>query len=265
MAYKEADFIELKNVSVLRGERKILNVIDLSIGSDENVALIGPNGSGKSTFIKLITGKIYPSYTGDDSVCRLFGRTQWNIADLRSMLGIVTNELQYDFHSDITGREAVLSGFFSSIGLFNNHKVLPEMEKKAAEMIDFLDVSSLAEKKIETMSSGEAKRFLIARALVNSPKVLVLDEPSNSLDIASVVKFHETMRKICASGTKIVLVTHLVSDIIPEINRFVFLKNGSIFADGSRKDVFTAEKLSALFDMKLNLTEKDGLCWIKAE
>ena len=111
MAYKEADFIELKNVSVLRGERKILNVIDLSIGSDENVALIGPNGSGKSTFIKLITGKIYPSYTGDDSVCRLFGRTQWNIADLRSMLGIVTNELQYDFHSDITGREAVLSGF----------------------------------------------------------------------------------------------------------------------------------------------------------
>lgn len=265
MIYTEADFIELRNVSVLRGGRKILNEIDLKIGADENVALIGPNGSGKSTFIKLITGKIYPSYTADNSECRLFGRTQWNIGDLRSMLGIVTNELQYDFHNDITGREAVLSGFFSSIGLFNNHTVTPEMEKKAGDMIAFLEVSALADKKIETMSSGEARRFLIARALVNSPKVLVLDEPSNSLDIASSAKLHAVMRRISAAGTKIVLVTHLASDIIPEINRFIFFKDGGIFADGARKDVFTAEKLSALFDMDVTLTEKDGFCWLNGK
>jgi iron complex transport system ATP-binding protein len=258
------NFIELKKVSILRGDRKILDDINLDISSGENVAVIGPNGSGKSTFIKLITGKIYPSYTGNDTVCRLFGHRRWNIHDLRSMLGIVTNELQYDFHNEITGFEAVMSGFFSSVGISNNHIVTKEMTKKAGNMIDFLDISSIRNKKLETMSSGEARRFLIARALVNSPKVLVLDEPSNSLDILSSLKLHNIMRKISYFGTKIILVTHLVSDIIPEINRFIFLKGGKIFADGKRSEVFTCDKLSSLFDMKVKLAENNGLCQITA-
>jgi iron complex transport system ATP-binding protein len=255
-------FIELKKVSILRGDRKILDDINLDISSGENVAVIGPNGSGKSTFIKLITGKIYPSYVVDGMVCRLFGHSRWNIQDLRSMLGIVTNELQYDFHNEITGFEAVLSGFFSSVGISNNHTVTKEMIKKAGDIIDFLDVSSIRNKKLETMSSGEARRFLIARALVNNPKVLVLDEPSNSLDISSSLKLHNTMRKISYSGTKIILVTHLVSEIIPEMNRFVFFKCGKIFADGKRSEVFTCDKLSSLFDMKVRLDENSGLCQI---
>ncbi|MDR3256369.1 MAG: ATP-binding cassette domain-containing protein [Endomicrobium sp.] len=255
-------FIELKNVSVLRDDRKILDNINLVINSDENVAIIGPNGSGKSTFIKLITGKIYPSYTGDDTVCKLFGRIQWNVHNLRNMLGIVTNELQYNFHNEITGIETVLSGFFASIGLSNTHIVTNAMIKKAENTIDFLEVSSLKDKKLETMSSGEARRFLIARSLVNNPKVLVLDEPSNSLDIASAVKLHNTMRKISGSGTKIVLVTHLVSDIIPEMDRFVFFKKGKIFADGNRKNIFTSDKLSSLFGMKVKINENNSLCEI---
>jgi iron complex transport system ATP-binding protein len=257
-------FIELKKVSVLRGDRKILDDINLDISSGENVAVVGPNGSGKSTFIKLITGKIYPSYTGNGTVCRLFGRRLWNIYDLRSMLGIVTNELQYDFHNEITGFEAVLSGFFSSVGISNNHNVTKDMTKKAGDIIDFLEVSSLGNKRLETMSSGEVRKFLIARALVNSPKVLVLDEPSNSLDILSSLKLHNIMRKISYSGTKIILVTHLVSDIIPEMNRFLFFKGGKIFADGKRREVFTCDKLSSLFDMKVTLVENNGLCWITA-
>ncbi|GHT09294.1 molybdenum ABC transporter ATP-binding protein [Endomicrobiia bacterium] len=255
-------FIELKKISVLRGDRKILDDINFDISSGENVAVIGPNGSGKSTFVKLITGKIYPSYTGNGTVCKLFGHSRWNIHNLRSMLGIVTNELQHDFYNEITGFEAVLSGFFSSVGISNNHIVTKDMTKKADDMIDFLEVSSLRNKKLETMSSGEARRFLIARALVNNPKVLVLDEPSNSLDISSSLKLHNTMRKISYSGTKIILVTHLVSDIIPEMNRFVFFKGGKIFADGKRSEVFTCDKLSSLFDMKVKLAENNGLCCI---
>ncbi|GHT58279.1 molybdenum ABC transporter ATP-binding protein [Endomicrobiia bacterium] len=254
-----SNFIELKKVSVLRGDRKILDNVNLSINSDENVAIIGPNGSGKSTLIKLMTGKIYPSYTEDDTVCKLFGHTQWNIHDLRSMLGIVTNELEYEFHTKITGIEAVLSGFFASIGIWNNHVVTKDMIKKADEMIELLDVSFLKDKKLETMSSGEVRRFLIARALVSNPKVLVLDEPSNSLDIASSVKFHNTMRKIVASGTKIVLVTHRISDNIPEMNRFVFLKKGKIFADGKRVEVFNSNTFSSLFDMEVNIGKNNGL------
>lgn len=256
-------FIEFKKVSVIRSARKILDDINLEIDSDENVVIIGPNGSGKSVFIKLLTGKFYPSYTGDNTVCKLFGFKRWNINDLRSMLGIVTNELQYDFHnSRITGFETVLSGFFSSIGIFSNHVVTKEMTKKVKDIIGFLGVSSLEDKKLEIMSSGEARIFLIARALVNNPKVLILDEPSNSLDIASFVKLYNIMRKILSYGTKIILVTHLVSDIIPEMNRFIFFKDGKVFADGKRAEIFNSDKLSSLFELKVKLHESNDLCSI---
>jgi len=255
-----SSFVEFKKVSVVRDNRKILDNLSINIGCEENVAIIGPNGSGKSTFIKLIIGEIYPSYTGHDTVFRIFERTSWEIHDLRSMLGVVSSELQHCFHNELNGLEVVLSGFFSSFGIFANHVVRKNMLKKAESTIDFLEVSSLKYKKIETMSSGEIKRFLIARALVNNPKVLVLDEPSNSLDIASSVKLHKTIRKILASGTKILLVTHLVSDIIPEINRFIFLKSGKIFADGKRKIFFTSDKLSLLFGVKIALNENSNLC-----
>ena len=256
-------FIEFKKVSVIRSARKILDDINLEIDSDENVVIIGPNGSGKSVFMKLLTGKFYPSYTGDNTVCKLFGFERWNINDLRSMLGIVTNELQYDFHnSRITGFETVLSGFFSSIGTFSNHVVTKEMTKKVKDIIGFLGVSSLEDKKLEIMSSGEARIFLIARALVNNPKVLILDEPSNSLDIASFVKLYNIMRKILSYGTKIILVTHLVSDIIPEMNRFIFFKDGKVFADGKRAEIFNSDKLSSLFELKVKLHESNDLCSI---
>lgn len=258
-------FINMEKVSVIRDDRKILNSVNLKIKDDENVGIIGPNGSGKSTFIKLITSKIYPSYTGENTICELFGQKKWSISDLRSKLGIVTNDLQYDFHNEITGLEAVLSGFFSSIGLFTNHLITEDMQKKALDIIKFLDVLHLKDKRLEVMSSGEARRFLIARALVNNPKVLVLDEPSNSLDICSASKLHQTMRKISAAGTKIVLVTHLASDIIPEIDRFIFFKEGRVFADGDRKGIFNSNKLSSLFDMNVELEQKNGLCWLKGK
>lgn len=256
---KNTNFIDFKNVTVLRDGSKILDDISLQIGSDENIAIIGPNGSGKSTLIKLITGKIYPSYISEQTSCKIFGKSRWNISDLRSLLGIVTNELQYDFHIGITGMETVLSGFFSSIGLFSNHKVTKRMQIKAEQVIELLEVAHLCQRRLDTMSSGEARRFLIARALVNSPKVLVLDEPTNSLDIALSVKFHQTVRNIVSKAASIALVTHSVSDIIPEIKRFILLKNGRVFADGKREDVFTSSKLSELFEIDVDLKQKDGI------
>jgi iron complex transport system ATP-binding protein len=138
------------------------------------------------------------------------------------------------------------------------------MIQKATDVIDFLELSFLKNRRLETMSYGEAKKFLIARALVNNPKVLILDEPSNGLDIALSIKFRNKMRKITKIKTKIVLVTHLVSDIIPEIDRFIFLKEGKIFADGKRKEIFNSEKLSSLFGIKVNLIKTNEFYNINA-
>jgi iron complex transport system ATP-binding protein len=254
-----SNFIEFKKISIIRDRTKILNNINLEVGFDENVVIMGPNGSGKSTFIKLLIGKIYPSYNKCNSIFKLFGLKQWNIYDLRSVLGVVTNELRHDFCNDITGLEIVLSGFFSSVGIFNNHIITNKMINKSINIIEFLELFLIRHKKIKTMSSGEIQMFLIARALVNSPKILILDEPSNGLDISSSTKLYGMMRKISLCGTKIILVTHLVSDIIPEINRFVFLKDGKIFADGKRNEVFNSNKLSILFGINIKLHESNGI------
>jgi iron complex transport system ATP-binding protein len=186
----------------------------------------------------------------------------WNVCELHSLLGIVTSELQYSFHSATTGIETVLSGFFSSIGISKNHIVTKAMMEKADKVIDLMEVAYLKNKELKTMSSGEVSRFLIARALVNEPKVLILDEPSNSLDIASLLNLHKTMRKIVAASANIILVTHLVSNIIPEIDRFLLFKNGKIFADGKRKNVFTSKNLSYLFGINVEISENRGFCAI---
>ncbi|MDR3112689.1 MAG: ATP-binding cassette domain-containing protein [Elusimicrobiota bacterium] len=256
------NFIEFKNISVIRSERKILDDISLNIKFCENTAILGANGSGKSTLIKLIMRKIYPSWVSNKSIYRLFDKDRWDIWQLRSMLGIVTNELQYEFYNEISGFETVLSGFFSSIGISRNHIISECMLKKSEEVIKFLDVWHLKDRVIPTMSSGEVRRFLIARALVNNPKILLLDEPSNSLDIAAQIKLHNTMRQIAAKGTKIILVTHFVSDIIPEIDRFVFFKNGRIIKDGNRKEIWTSKNLSELFELNLTLKENSDFCEI---
>jgi iron complex transport system ATP-binding protein len=138
------------------------------------------------------------------------------------------------------------------------------MVEKADKIINLIEISYLRNKELKTMSSGEARRFLIARALVNEPKVLILDEPSNSLDITSLLNLHKIMRKIVAIGANIILVTHLVSDIIPEMDRFVLFKNGKIFADGKRENIFTSKSLSSLFGVDVEISENNGFCAITA-
>src|SRR5215467_12188519 len=174
--------IEFNNVTVYRGEKIALDGITLSIHEGEHVAILGPNGCGKSTLIKTITRELYPRYSGNGSGLRIFGKDRWNIFDLRPLLGIVSNDLMQTCTRDITGREAVLSGFFGSIGIWPNHHVTPEMEARAEEILALLEASHLADRDVNEMSSGEARRILIGRALAHSPKALVLDEPTSSLD-----------------------------------------------------------------------------------
>lgn len=253
------NIINFTNVSVIRNDKKILKDINIDINTGENIIILGPNGSGKSTFLKLLTRQIYPSYTDDCTVCKVCDRTVWDISELRHLMGIVSNDMQYDFNFDITGYETVLSGFFGSVGLFTNHKVTPVMEEKAKQMIEFMEISHLQNKYMNIMSAGENKKFLIARALVSEPKILVLDEPTNNLDIAASKKFKNILSKIIAHKTNVICITHQVFDIIPEISRIIMFKDGQIFKDGQVYDVLNSENLSSLFNIKVELINtKEG-------
>lgn len=241
----------------MRGDKVVLDDLTLKIGVGEHAAILGPNGCGKSTFIKTITRECYPLYR-DGSRIAIFGRESWNVFDLRSLLGIVSNDLMTQCTRDFTGREIVLSGFFSSIGVWPHHHVTPEMLRKSDEVLELLEAPHLAARNITEMSSGEARRVLIARALVHDPRALLFDEPSNSLDVSAQHELRLVMRKLAQSGVGILLVTHHLADIIPEIDRVILMRRGKIAADGTKEQVLTAERLSELFGVDVALTRRDG-------
>jgi iron complex transport system ATP-binding protein len=249
-------FIDFRNINVACGTTIVLHDISVQIPDGEHIAILGPNGSGKSTFIKTIMREHYPIYSENGFVFRIWGEEIWDVFTLRSHFGYVSSELQYAFTRNIKGREVILSGFFSSIGLFF-HTITPEMEQRTDEILSFLEIAHLAERPIAAMSTGEARRFLIGRALVHNPRVLILDEPSNSLDLHALHMLRKTMRKI-AEKTVIILVTHSLPDIIPEICRVILFKSGTIYLDGPKDQVLTDKPIQDAFSVPLRIITDDG-------
>src|SRR6202165_3094609 len=249
--------LDFQHISVMRGQKTVLDDITLQIQPGDHVAILGPNGSGKSTLIKVITRECYPLPRPDSSLT-ILGRDSWNVFELRPLLGVVSNDLMSTCTRDITGLEAVLSGFFSSIGIQPYHNVTPAMRKKAQEVLDLLEVPHLADRFMDEISSGEARRILIGRALVHDPLALLLDEPSNSLDLHATLELRVFVRKLAQAGTGILLVTHHLPDIIPEIDQIILLQNGRVFADGGKQQLLTAERLTQLFGLPVELARRDG-------
>jgi len=247
----------MRGVSVMRGSNIVLDNFSVRIEDGEHVAILGPNGCGKSTLIKTITRELYPLYDEAASMT-IFGQGTWNIFDLRPLLGIVSNDLMALCTRDVTGRELTLAGFFSSVEVMPWHNVTDAMRAKAEAVLQLLEVPHLAERSINELSSGEARRLLIARALVHEPRALLFDEPSNSLDVFAQHELRQILRKLAESGIAILLVTHHLADIIPEIDRVILMKHGGIVADGKKREVLTAARLGEVFGIDVNLIERDG-------
>lgn len=249
--------IEFEHVTVMRRSTIAVDDVSLKIGLGEHVAILGPNACGKSTLIKAITRECYPLVREGSSV-RILGEERWNVFELRTLLGIVSSDLMATCTRDVSGRDIVLSGFFSSIGIWPHQEVTSEMHERSERALAMMEVSHLAERFTDEMSSGEARRVLLARALVHDPRALILDEPSTALDLFAQHELRLILRKLAQSGIGIVMVTHHLSDLIPEIDRVVLMDRGRIVADGPKREVLVASRLSALFGRPLELSERDG-------
>lgn len=252
----DAPLLELDQASVMQGTRLVLDRLSLAIAPGEHTALLGPNGSGKSTLVKLVTRQLYPLARKDGAASvRLFGRTRWHVEELRSLLGIVSPALQLDFTSDapVEVFDAVVSGFFAARGLGLDHRVSPGMRQRAEEALAQMGAAHLVGRPMASLSTGEARRVLIARALVHRPRALLLDEPCTGLDPATRRYFLDSLRALAQGGTTLLLVTHHIEEILPEIGRVVMLREGRVLRDGPKAETLTGEALGELFGLPVQV------------
>jgi len=252
-----SDFLFMRDVSVARGDHVVLHDISLRIASGEHVAILGPNGCGKSTLIRTITCQCYPIVTATMQL-RLLGRERWDVSQLRTHLGVVSAELPGERTPVTRGLDAVVAGFFSASTLWPNLHVTAEMRDRAHQALQLMQAAHLESKLVGEMSAGEQRRIMIARALVHQPDMLLLDEPSNALDLAAQRELRDALRRVARQGVGILMVTHHLADILPEIDRVIMMREGRIFADGSKKELLTADTLRALFGVEVKLVEHDG-------
>ena len=252
-----SDFLHMQHVNVARGDAVVLRDINLRIANAEHVAILGPNGCGKSTLIKTISCECYPIVAPGTSI-RLLGRDRWDVSQLRRHLGVVEAHLPGERTGVTRGIDAVVAGFFSASTLWPNLQVAPEMRGRAHAALERMQATHLEQKLVGQMSAGEQRRIMIARALVHEPEMLLLDEPSNALDLAAQRELREALRLIAQQGTGIVMVTHHLADILPEITRVIMMREGRVFADGAKEELLTEEKLRELFGVEVALTRRDG-------
>jgi iron complex transport system ATP-binding protein len=269
-----APILELNAATVVKDDRPVLKDLTLAIREGEHTAILGPNGAGKSLLVGLLTNAERPLAREDGPPpVRVFGKDDWDVFDLRHLLGIVSTHLHVRFVAGNTeGRiradAAVLSAFLASYGILRYGTVTAGMRAKTAAALEAVGAAHLASRWLDELSSGEARRVMLARVLVTDPRALVLDEPTSGLDLAARHAFMERVRAIARGGlpagawataaTTIILVTHHLEEIIPEIGRVVLLRAGRIAGDGPTAGMLTAERLSDLFETPVAVERADG-------
>jgi iron complex transport system ATP-binding protein len=256
--------LELVEATVEKDGRRVLDRITLTIHAGEHTAIVGPNGAGKSILVRLLTHEDRAiASDAASSPVRVFGNGNWHVFDLRAQLGIISADLHHRFvvgnsEGRIAAETAVLSGFLASDGIVRYGAITGDMRRRAADALDRMGIAHLARRWMDEMSSGEARRVLLARALVTSPRALVLDEPTTGLDLVARHDFMERVRRIARDGTTVILITHHVDEIVPEIQRVILLRSGRVVGDGPKRSTLTRERLSDLFESPIALEESDG-------
>jgi iron complex transport system ATP-binding protein len=255
----DVPLIEIRNATIWRGSTRVFENLNLEIGQHEGVAILGPNGAGKTTLLKTLNRELYPVAAADAGV-RILGKDHWNVWELRRHIGVVSHDLHARYTPATTALEVVVSGFYSSIGVHGTlaRRVTPAQLARAGEVLERLGVGKLASTPLSSMSTGQQRRCLLGRALVHRPDTLILDEPTSGLDFAASFDYLQRIRELARKGHSLVVVTHHLNEIPPEVERVIVLKEGKVVADGPKSAVLTADVLSSAYDTPIRVATVDG-------
>jgi len=251
--------IEIRNATIWRGTTRVFERLNVEIAQHERVAVLGPNGSGKTTLLKTINRELYP-VVEPDSYVRILGRDKWNVWELRKRIGVVSNDLHQRYEPTTSALEVVISGFHSSIRVHGilADRVTREQVDAATATLEELGIADFCKTPLKHMSSGQQRRCLLARALVHKPATLILDEPTSGLDFAASFDYLARIRRLAREGRNIVIVTHHLNEIPPEVDRVILLQDGRIVADGPKAEVLTSRRLSDVYQTAVRVAEIDG-------
>lgn len=254
------NIIEIKDVMWRREDKVIVQDINWTIEKGEHWALLGLNGSGKTTILNMITGYIWPTRGQISVLGRRYGTV--DLRDMRKRIGWVSSSFQERIHPNELAEHLVISGLHASIGLYE--KPTEEHHAEARRLMETLGCSHLAGRRYQTCSQGEKQKLLIARALMASPELLILDEACNGLDFLS----RESLLRSIADLTRqegaptLLYVTHHVEEILPEFTHALLLRRGTVFAAGRTEGVITSEQLSALFETPVQVAWANQRAWL---
>ena len=251
------NIIDFQNITVFQGRNKVLDDFSLTIDESQSTVILGPNGSGKTTLLKLLNRELYIVENKDSSL-KIFEKDRWNVDELRSNLGVVSQHLQYGYSSTAIGLYVVLSGFYSSDGIWQHQEFDDAKLDLAKEVMDLLSITDLKDREFSALSTGEQRKFLLARSLVNDPAVLVFDEPTSGLDMSTCFQYLEIIRELISMGKKVILVTHHIHEIPPEVTRVILLKEGRVIEDGDKDQILTNTSLTNLFDWPIRVIKENG-------
>ncbi|UFH60425.1 ABC transporter ATP-binding protein [Sulfurovum mangrovi] len=259
------NIIHFKNITVGYDDKIILKDLDLTIKQGEHWAILGANGSGKSTLMKLIQSEIHPRFD-KNSTKELFGKSRYSLFELRDKIGVISNDL-HNFFSDkasyLSGYEVVQSGFYSSFSIFKYQDFTEEQHHKVSQTLEFLEIGHLKEKSVSSMSTGELRKCIIARALIHDPQAFILDEPTVGLDIKAQINFLKMLKKL-ARRSSIILVTHHLEEIFEDITKIALIYDNTIYKSGYKDEILTNENLSTIFETKLTISQKNHRYYVEA-
>jgi len=249
--------LDIHNATVYRETKKVFDGFSLSVEQGQSTAIIGPNGAGKSTLLKLLSRELYP-VVKDDSYVKILGMDRPILWELREKIGLISADLQQGFVPEVSGLGVVISGLHNSIGLFTHQDITDPQLKRGREVLKDLGVENLANRLYRQMSTGQQRRCLLGRALIHRPDHLILDEPTSGLDLKATYHYLNTIRQLLQQKKTILLATHHIHEIPPEIHRVVFIQDGKVVADGDKEELLTDQWMSQLFEMPLTVTVSNG-------
>jgi len=254
------DVVELSCVTLFRDQTLILRDINWQVDRGQHWAVIGANGSGKTTLLNIAAGYMWPSRGTARVLGSSFGSV--DLRELRKRIGWVSSALMERIPPRRTARQIAVSGRNATLGLLKDDPTDEDLQR-ADSLLDFLGCAHRAGHAFGTLSQGEQQKTLIARALMPHPELLILDEVSSGLDLASRENLLRTLGSLAEQkdGPTLIFVTHHIEEIIPIFTHVLALKDGKVLACGPKDEVLTQGILEEALELELQVDRASGRYW----